>query len=106
MSYKKNSQIGRKQIIPTYGCLGLVLYWYRKQGSVAREIALAFGLIFTPMYNWLKFGHQILLQEIQHNAVAKVKFLTKKEMDIYKLAIGNKYPALKDMRVAADGLMG
>ena len=80
---KKTSQIGREQIIPAYNCLGLVLYWYRKWGSIAWAILLAFGLIFTPMYNWLKFGHQTLLQAIQHNAVAKVKFLTKKEMDIY-----------------------
>eukprot|EP00536_Pseudo-nitzschia_multiseries_P000040 jgi/Psemu1/142/gm1.142_g len=34
-------------------CLGLVLFWYRTCGSVARAASLVFGLTSTVMYKWL-----------------------------------------------------
>lgn len=47
---------GRKRQVDATCCLGLVLYWYRTRGSVARATAMAFGLTSTSMYKWLKFG--------------------------------------------------
>ena len=75
---------GRKQMIMSCSCLALVLYWYWTRGSVAHGIALAFGLTSTPMYKWLKFGCWVLLHAIQNHDAAKVKFLTRNEIEIYK----------------------
>ena len=52
-------QRGRKRDLDAIGCLGLVLYWYRTRGSVARAVSMAFGLTATPMYKWLKFGRHL-----------------------------------------------
>ena len=38
---------GRKREIDAVGALGLVLFWFRTRGSVARAVALAFGLTST-----------------------------------------------------------
>ena len=50
---KNGKPMGRKRDIDAVGLLGLVLYWYRTRGSVARGTAMAFGLTATPMYKWL-----------------------------------------------------
>ena len=63
---RSGKPIGRKRELDAVGCLGLVLYWYRTRGSVARAVAMAFGLKATPMYKWLKFGRRrVLLFAIQ-----------------------------------------
>ena len=61
---------GRKRDLNAIGCLGLVLYWYRTRGSVARAVSMAFGLTATPMYKWLKFGCRVLLFAIQHHGLS------------------------------------
>ena len=95
---------GRKRDLDAIGCLGLVLYWYRTRGSVARAAPMAFGLTSTPLYKWLKFGRRILLAAIQHHPAAKVQVPSKEELDAFKNCIGAKYPILKDVWGAADGL--
>lgn len=95
---------GRRRELDATGCLGLVLYWYRTRGSVARALALAFGLTSTPMYKWLKFGRRILLSVLQHVPEAKVKQPTQQEFLEYSNAIEEKYPLLQQVWGAADGL--
>ena len=50
---KYGKTIGRKREIDAVGLVGLVLYWFRTRGSVARASCMAFGLTSTPMYKWL-----------------------------------------------------
>lgn len=97
---------GRQREIDATGCLGLVLYWYRTRGSVARAIAMAFGLTSTPMYRWLKFSRKLLLVILGKHPLAKVTAPSKEELEKYVVAIGVKYPILWMERVwgAADGL--
>eukprot|EP00536_Pseudo-nitzschia_multiseries_P009576 jgi/Psemu1/23598/gm1.23598_g len=65
-------------------CLGLVLFWFRTRGSVARISLMAFGLTSPVM----------------------IVLPNKEEMEDYISAIGAKYPALHEKRVwgAANGL--
>ena len=97
---------GRKRFVDGTCCLGLVLYWYRTRGSVARATALAFGLTATPMYKWLKFGRRVLLLVLRNHPLAMISTPTEDELQSYTDAIGSKYPVLRRHRVwgAADGL--
>eukprot|EP00536_Pseudo-nitzschia_multiseries_P000549 jgi/Psemu1/1239/gm1.1239_g len=86
---------GRKREANATCCLGLVLHWFRTQGSVARSMSMAFGLTSTVMYKWLKFSRKALCLPP-----------TEEELEEYISAIGAKYPRLKERRVwgAANGL--
>ena len=97
---------GRKRHVDATCVLGLVLYWYRTRGSVARATAMAFGLTSTPMYRWIKFGRRVLLFVLQDNPLASVHPPTEEELRSYTDAIGSKYPILQEEQVwgAADGL--
>ena len=96
--------MGRKRDLDAVGCLGLVLYWYRTRGSVARAAPMAFGLTATPLYKWIKFGRKILLYAIQNHPQAKVTAPSGDEIAAYCTAIRNKYPILTNTWGAADGL--
>ena len=97
---------GRTRHVTPTCCLGLVLFWYRTRGSVARATAMAFGLTSTPLYKWLKFGRRILLGMLHKHPLAKVSLPSPEELQSYIVAIGNKYQVLQRERVwgAADGL--
>jgi hypothetical protein len=99
-------QQGRKRDMDAVGTLGLVLYWYRTRGSVARAICMAFGLTATPMYKWIKFGRRVLLFALQHHPHAKVSLPTTDEIRVYSAAISAKHPPLLPHNVwaACDGL--
>mmetsp|Transcript_15572 Transcript_15572/g.23047 ORF Transcript_15572/g.23047 Transcript_15572/m.23047 type:complete len:284 (-) Transcript_15572:82-933(-) len=103
---KYGTVTGRKRDLDATGGLGLVLYWYRTKGSVARATAMAFGLTSTPMYKWLKFSRQVLLFALQKHPLGKVIPPTQSEVDSYIKAIGAEYPILERHNVwgAADGL--
>ena len=103
---KKVNHTGRPKHIDDLGCLGLVLYWFRTRGSLARATTMAFNTTSTPTYKWLKFSRKILLSVLQNHPHAIVTPPTENEVDNYVEAIGRKYPALLEERVwaAADGL--
>ena len=98
---------GRHRQIDAIGCLGLVLYWYRTRGSVARSACMAFGLTSTPVYKWLKFSRRILLFVLQKNPLAVVRPPTEAEVGKYSASIAAKYPILQGSNsvwAAMDGL--
>eukprot|EP00536_Pseudo-nitzschia_multiseries_P000820 jgi/Psemu1/1861/gm1.1861_g len=90
----------------TTGCLALVLFWFRTRGSATRAVALAFGLTFSPMYRWLKFGRRLLLFALQEHPAAKVCLVNQEETQQYIDEISAKYPVLAPHRVwgACGGL--
>ena len=51
---------GRKRDLDAIVCLGLVLYWFRTRGSMARALPMAFGQTSSPLCCWLRFGGRIL----------------------------------------------
>ena len=103
---KKGFIKGRKREMDAVGCLGLVMYWFRTRGSLARCGSLAFGSTSTPMYRWLKFSRRVLLFVLLHHPLAKISDPSSSEIREYYTAIGTKYSYLMDHRVwgACDGL--
>jgi hypothetical protein len=95
---------GRPRQLDAVGCLGLVLFWYRSNGSCARAMSMAFGTTSTPLYKWLKFGRRVLLSALQHVPQAKVSLPTGEEVHSYIQAINAKYPVLENVWGACDGL--
>ena len=96
---KKANTAGRRKHIDDVGCLGLVLYWFRTRGSLARATAMAFNMTSTPMYKWLNFSRKILLFVLQNHPHAAVTSPTENEVNKYINAIGQKYPSLRRERV-------
>ena len=96
---------GRKRYIGATCCSGLVLYWSRTRGSVARSTAMAFGLTSTPMYKWIKFGQRILLFVLQNHPSAKINPPSEDDLQKYVNAIAAKYPVLGDKKVCGERLM-
>ena len=74
---------GRKRDMDAVGTLGLVLYWFRTRGSVARAVCMAFGLTATPMYKWIKYGRRVLLFALQHHPHAKLALPTPEKVESY-----------------------
>ncbi|VEU37224.1 unnamed protein product [Pseudo-nitzschia multistriata] len=105
-SYPSGKPKGKKREVDAVCAIGLVLYWYRTRGSVARSMAMAFGLTSTVMYKWLKFARRVLLVALHKHPDAMVSVPTEEEVNVYVNAIGEKYPRLGEKRVwaAADGL--
>jgi len=67
---------------------------------------MAFGLMSTPMYKWLRFSRRLLLCALQSNPVAVVKLPMKERTEVYIDTLATKYPVLCQHRVwaACDGL--
>jgi hypothetical protein len=86
------------------GSLGLVLTWFRTKGSCTRNLQLIFGLTATPMYTWLKFGRRVLLFALQKVDLAKISAPSEQELHEYILAIAAKYPRMRVVWGAMDGL--
>jgi hypothetical protein len=85
---------GRPRNIDATGLLGLVLFWYRTRGSVARAISMSFGLVASNLYDWLTFGRRALLFSLQKCPEARVTVPTASDVDRYVEAVANKYPEL------------
>ncbi len=98
--------IGRQRDLDAIGALGLVLFWFRTRGSVARAISMAFGLTGSQVYRWLKFARKVLLFVLQDVQVAKVCSPQDNEVEAYVAAIAQRYPLAGERRVwaAIDGL--
>ena len=87
-----------------YSFLGLILVWYRTRGSYVEILVMLFGQTSSPMYRWLKFGHQVLLYILSRDSDAKVSMPINDEVIFYREAIGAKYPIYNHGWAVADGL--
>ena len=73
-----------------------VLFWYQIWRSVARVLALVFGLTTIPTYTWLKTSWCFLLNVLHDHWLTKVCKPTFEEVDEYSNAMNNKYPVLSE----------
>jgi len=64
--------------------VGLVLYWFRNGGSVAKASCMAFGLTSTPMYKWLQFSRRVLRYILQKHPLAAVTPPTDLEITVLR----------------------
>ena len=102
--YSDGTPMGRRRDISACGCLGLVLTWYRTRGSCARGLVMMFGQTSSPLYQWLKFGRQILLHVLSRAVSSKVCVPNEAEVRSFQEAVGAKYPTCSDVWGAADAI--
>ena len=98
----KGKRRGRR-LIDAKICLALVLAWTRTRGSTML-LQLVFGLTANPLSVWLRFGRRILVKVLHRHPDAEVKLPTKNEVRRFKKAIRRKYPVLRNVWGAMDGL--
>ena len=94
---------GRKHLLSSIHCLGLILAWTRTRGSYS-VLQLIFGLTVNCLSLWLRYGRRLLLKILRDHPLAKVKMPTEDEIRDFEAAIAAKYPALKNCWGAMDGL--
>ena len=94
---------GRKRSITSTMCLGLVLAWTRTRGSLS-VLSIIFGLTYSTVTVWLRFGRRMLILILKNNPKAKVRLPDANEMGELVESIRLKYPALPPCWGAMDGL--
>ena len=95
---------GRPRDLSSIGCLGMVLMWYRTQGSSARSLCMMFGQTSTCLYKWLKFGRRVLLHVLCRHDASMVRLPDANQVRDMKSTVREKYPTCHDCIGAADGL--
>ena len=99
----KTSNRGRKRRITAVDCLGLVLVWTRTRGSTM-SLQMHFGMSMTNLTMYLRFGRRIVTEVLSNDEYAKIAIPSNETIKQYKQLIKAKYPALKHVWAAMDGL--
>ena len=99
----KVSNRGRKRYITAVDCLGLVLVWTRTRGSTM-SLQMHFGMSMTNLTMYLRFGRRIVTEVLSSDEYAKIAIPSNETIKEYKQLIKAKYPALKNVWAAMDGL--
>ena len=100
---RQTGRTGRKRQIDATICLGLVLAWTRTRGSTI-PLQVIFGMTANPVSVWLRFGRRLLVKVLQNHPDAEVRMPTRSEIASFKAVIREKYPVLKNVWGAMDGL--
>ena len=100
---RQTGRTGRKRQVTATICLGLVLAWTRTRGSTV-PLQIIFGLTANPVSVWLRFGRRLLVKILQDHPDAEIRLPTKAEVASFKEVISAKYPVLKNVWGAMDGL--
>ena len=95
---------GRKRLMDSAACLGLVLFWTRTRGALF-NLSLLFGIIQSTCSVYLRFGRRILCHVLCRMDEAKVKMPDYDKIELYKAAVAAKHPTLGSENVvcAVDG---
>jgi hypothetical protein len=100
----RHRRIGRQRKINAEVCLGLVLVWTtRTQGSLY-ALQPIFGLSYSCLTLWLRFGIRILQNIVRKHPLARVKPPSAEEVKKRQLAVALRYPRLADVWGCCDGL--
>ena len=94
---------GRKREMRAADCLGLVLVWTRTRGSL-NVLQLVFGLTYTNLSVYLRFGIRLIVETFQDDPLARVSIPSAEVIDDYKAAFGARHPLLHDCWATMDGL--
>ncbi len=66
-------------------CLGLVLVWTRTRGLL-HVLQLVFGLTYSNLSVYLRFGMHIIVQTFRHNPLARVSTPLVEKIEPFKAA--------------------
>jgi hypothetical protein len=94
---------GRKRIVQLADCLGLVLVWTRTRGPL-NVLQLVFGLTYTNLSVYLRFGIRLIVETFQHDPIAGVRIPTAERIETFKDAFAARHPLLNDCWATMDGL--
>ena len=94
---------GKKRMISSVACLGLVLAWYRFRGA---EFVLQgwFGFTGTQCNVWLRFGRRMLLRALCNDPHCTVQFPSSDTIKAFQKAIRARHKTLTRVYCFADGL--
>jgi hypothetical protein len=94
---------GQKRVVQPKDCPGLVLVWTRTRGSL-NVLQLAFGLTYSNLSVYLRFGMCLIVETFRHNLLAKVKIPSAEEIEMFKAAFAEQHLLLTDCWATMDGL--
>jgi hypothetical protein len=94
---------GRKRKVPPADCLGLVLVWTRTRGPL-NVLQLVFGLTYTNLSVYLRFGIRLIVETFRHDPIAGVRIPTAERIKTFKDAFAARHPQLNDCWATMDGL--
>ena len=94
---------GKKRIITSEACLGLLLVFNR---TTVQNYMLSclFGLSDTSVGLYLRFARLIIVRLLRHHPLAKVTLPSNEKVAEYKQAISANYPLLENVYCVGDGL--
>ncbi len=84
-------------------CLGLVLVWTRTRGSL-HVLQLVFGLIYSNLSVFLRFGMRVIVETFRHVPLARVSTPSAEEIESFKATFAEQHPLLNDCWATMDGL--
>jgi hypothetical protein len=94
---------GRKREVQPEDCLGLVLVWTRTRGAL-NVLQLVFGLTYTNLSVYLRFGIRLLIETFHDDPLARVCLPSPEKIYEYMSAFGERHPLLHDCWATMDGL--
>ena len=94
---------GRKRKISAEVCLGLVLAWTRSRGNQS-ALQMDFGLTYSPLCLWLRFGIRVVVKILAKHPLARVKLPSRENVALFQRAVAAKYAYLPEVWATADGL--
>ncbi len=92
---------GRRRVVQPEDCLGLVLVWMYTRGSL-HVLQLVFGLTYSNLSVYLRFGMRIIVETFRHNPLARVSILLVEEIESFKAAFEERHPLLNDCWATMD----
>jgi len=99
---KKSENRGRRRLLDSRMCLGLVVAWCRFKGA---EFILSgwFGFTGSHANVWLRFGRRMLLLALWKQPLATVSLPSDETINILKAKVQERHDALRDVCCVADG---
>ena len=94
---------GRPRTVSPCSCLGLVLFFTRTRGALP-ILQLVFGLSYSVLCLFLKFGMRILFKLLLREEGAKVALPSVETIMEFMDVVEEKYPALQHVWFVMDGL--
>jgi hypothetical protein len=94
---------GEKREVQPEDCLGLVLVWTQTRGLL-NVLQLVFGLTYTNLSVYLRFGVHLFVKTFRGNLLAQVSIPSTEEIESFKETFAAWHPLLTDCWITMDGL--
>jgi hypothetical protein len=95
---------GRKREVQSTDCLGLALVWIRTTRGPLNVLQLVFGLTYTNLSVYLRFGIRLIVETFRDDPLASVSIPSAEKRETFKAAFAVRHPLLNDCWATMDGL--